>query len=103
MLSRVMATEMKWIFLVLIISIIIVSSINSTISSTGLGADVKKTFFGLTFFTEVVVLFVFNTFVVFGVKGFFQMYSHKTANFIIFITGIMLTIAIFILTYQILF
>lgn len=98
-----MATEMKWIFLVLIISIIVVSSINSTLSSTGINADVKQTFFGLTFFSEVAVFFIFNTFVVFGVKGFFEMYSQKTANFIILITGIMLTIAIFILTYQVLF
>jgi len=103
MLSRIMAAEMKWIFVVLIISVIIVSSINSTLSSTGSNADVNQTFFGLTFFSEVLVFFVFNTFVVFGVKGFFQMYSQKTANLIIFITGIMLTIAIFILTYQVLF
>ncbi|GEP51646.1 hypothetical protein FNO01nite_23180 [Flavobacterium noncentrifugens] len=103
MLSRVVATEVKWIFLVLIVSIIIAGSINSIISSAGMGADRNQTFLGLTFFSEVVVFFIFNTFVVFGVKGFFQMYSQKTANLIIFITGVLLTIAIFILAYQILF
>ena len=103
MFSRIVAAEMKWIFVVLIISVIIVSSINSTLSSTGSVVDANQTFFGLTFFSEVAVFFIFNTFVVFGVKGFFQMYSQKTANLIIFITGIMLTIAIFILTYQVLF
>lgn len=103
MLSRILAAEIKWIILALIISLILVSSVNSTIFSSETSGVVNQTFFGLNLFMEILVFFIFSTFVVFGIKGFFEMYSQKTANFIIFITGVMMTVAIFILTYQILF
>ncbi|MFT3795118.1 hypothetical protein [Flavobacterium sp.] len=103
MLSRIVAAEVKWIILAFVISLILVSSVNSTIFSSETSGVVKQTFFGLNLFMEILVFFIFSTFVVFGIKGFFEMYSQKTANFIIFITGVIMTVAIFILTYQILF
>lgn len=103
MLSRTVAAEIKWIILAFVISLLLVSSVNSTIFSSESSGVVKQTFFGLNLFMEILVFFIFSTFVVFGIKGFFEMYSQKTANFIIFITGVIMTVAIFILTYQILF
>jgi hypothetical protein len=41
--------------------------------------------------------------VVFGIKGFFEMYSQKKSNIIIFVSGGLLVFVIFILCYQILF
>jgi uncharacterized membrane protein len=103
MLSRIIAAEIKWVVLAFIISLILVSSVNSTIFSSESSGLVKPTFFGLNLFMEILVFFIFSTFVVFGIKGFFEMYSQRVANFIIFITGVIMTVAIFILTYQILF
>jgi len=102
MLTRVMAGEIKWIVLAFIISLVLVSGANTSFL-TDVNTDMKQAYSGLNFCMEVLFFFVFSTFVVFGIKGFFEMYSQKTANFIIFITGIALTIAVFVLTYQILF
>ncbi|MFN4198125.1 MAG: hypothetical protein ACK4FS_03760 [Flavobacterium sp.] len=51
---------------------------------------------------EILVFFAFSIFVVFGIKGFFEMYSQKFANTIIFTSGVILLLAIFIMSYQIL-
>ena len=102
MLTRVMAGEIKWIVLAFIISLVLVSGANTSFL-TDVNTDMNHAYSGLNFYMEVLFFFVFSTFVVFGIKGFFEMYSQKTANFIIFITGIALTIAVFVLTYQILF
>ncbi len=63
---------------------------------------VQQTFFGLNLFLEILVFLVFLTFVVFGIKGFFEKYSHKFANLIIFISGVLLAVLIFVLSYQVL-
>ncbi|SCY52233.1 hypothetical protein [Flavobacterium caeni] len=103
MLSRIIAAEIKWIILAFVIALILVSSVNSVLVAEDASGVVKPTFFGLNLFMEILVFFVFSTFVVFGIKGFFEMYSQKVANIIIFVTGVIMTVAIFILTYQILF
>jgi hypothetical protein len=101
MLSRVLKTEIKWIILALIITFFLVGSINrSVLNITEIG--VSKTFLGLNLFLEILVFFAFSTFVVFGIKGFFEMYSRKAANAIIFVSGVFLAVIIFILSYQIL-
>jgi hypothetical protein len=102
MLSRVLIIEFKWIIIALIISFVLVNTVNSSIPIDA-NQDVQKTFLGLNLFLEILVFFIFNTFVVFGIKGFFERYSQKFANIIIFSTGIMLEVIIFILAYQILF
>ncbi|ESU29610.1 hypothetical protein FLJC2902T_00810 [Flavobacterium limnosediminis JC2902] len=76
-------------------------SINSSIFLGTAGTGVPQTFFGLNLFLEILVFFVFSTFVVFGIKGFFEKYSQKFANVILFITGLLLTAVIFILCYQV--
>lgn len=103
MLSRIIAAEIKWIILAFVIALVLVSSVNGILVTEEYSGMVKPTFFGLNLFMEILVFFVFSTFVVFGIKGFFEMYSQRVANVIIFITGVSMTVAIFILTYQILF
>jgi hypothetical protein len=62
---------------------------------------VQNTFFGLNLFLEILIFCIFNAFVVFGIKGFFESYSQKTANIIIFTSGVILVVVLFILTYQV--
>lgn len=102
MLSRIVKAELRWILLALVITLFLVSSIDSValIRSTDVG--VPQTFLGLNLFLEILVFFAFSTFVVFGIKGFFEMYSRRFANVVIFITGVFLAMVIFILSYQIL-
>jgi uncharacterized membrane protein len=102
MLSKLLLTEIKWVLLALVISLVLVESINSGSFFSTTGSGVPQTFFGLNLFLEILVFFVFSTFVVFGIKGFFEMYSHKFANVIIFISGLLLTVVIFILCFQVL-
>ncbi len=102
MLSRVIKAEIKWMLLALVITFILVSSINSNVIINKTDVGVPQTFLGLNLFLEILVFFVFSTFVVFGIKGFFEMYSHRIANLIIFITGVILVLVIFILSFQIL-
>ena len=101
MLSKLFLSELKWMLLVLVVTFVLVESINSGVFNPA-EYGVPQTFFGLNLFLEILVFFVFSTFVVFGIKGFFEMYSQRFANVIIFISGVLLTVAIFILCYQVL-
>ena len=89
--------------LALAISLFLVGGLNNGLRSPNSGAQAANTFLGLNLFLEILVFFVFSTFVVFGIKGFFEMYSQKFANVIIFISGVLMAVVIFILSYQILF
>mgnify|MGYP001627145020 FL=1 len=102
MLSRAIKTEMKWVVLALIITFFLVSSIDGLALIGESDFSVSQTFLGLNLFLEILVFFAFSTFVVFGIKGFFEMYSQKFANVVIFISGVFLAVVIFILSYQIL-
>lgn len=102
MLSKLLSSEIKWVLLALAVSLVLVESIDSSTFLGTAGLGVPQTFFGLNLFLEILVFFVFSTFVVFGIKGFFEMYSQKFANVILFITGLLLTMVIFILCYQVL-
>src|SRR3970282_453972 len=103
MIKRGLMTQTKWFFLALTIAFVLVSSVESTILQNGTLFKAHNTFLGLNLFLEILIFFVFSTFVVFGIKGFFEMYSQKTSNVIIFISGVFLIFVIFILCYQILF
>lgn len=83
-------------------SLVLVESVNSSVMIETAGSGVPQTFFGLNLFLEILVFFVFSTFVVFGIKGFFEMYSQKFANVIIFVSGMLLAVVIFILCFQVL-
>ncbi|WP_233581738.1 hypothetical protein [Flavobacterium macacae] len=102
MFSRNLIAELKWVLLALAISFLLVNSINSSAFASNAEIGVPNTFLGLNLFLEILVFFVFSTFVVFGIKGFFEMYSQKFANVIIFISGVLMAVVIFILSYQIL-
>ena len=102
MFTRVIKSEMKWLLLALAITLVLVNIINANSFTRGAQFGVSQTFLGLNLFLEILVFFAFNTFVVFGVKGFFEMYSQRFANAIIFISGVFLAVVIFILSYQIL-
>lgn len=102
MFSRNLIAELKWVLLALAISFLLVNSINSNALASNTEIGVPNTFLGLNLFLEILVFFVFSTFVVFGIKGFFEMYSQKFANVIIFVSGVLMAVVIFILSYQIL-
>ena len=102
MLSRIVKPELRWILLALVITFFLVSSIDSVALMSNTEVGVPQTFLGLNLFLEILVFFAFSTFVVFGIKGFFEMYSQRFANVVIFISGVFLAVVIFILSYQIL-
>ena len=102
MLSRIIKAELKWVLLALVITFFLVSSIDSVALMSNTEVGVPQTFLGLNLFLEILVFFAFSTFVVFGIKGFFEMYSQRFANVVIFISGVFLAVVIFILSYQIL-
>ena len=101
MLARIFKTEIKWMLLALVITLVLLFSINNNLLNGDFGFSVS-TFLGLNLFLEILVFFAFSTFVVFGIKGFFEMYSQRFANVVIFISGVFLALVIFILSYQIL-
>lgn len=101
MLARIFKTEIKWMLLALVITLVLLFSINNNLLNGDFGFSVS-TFLGLNLFLEILVFFAFSTFVVFGIKGFFEMYSQRFANVIILVSGVFLAVVIFILSYQIL-
>jgi hypothetical protein len=103
LLSRGIIAEFKWVLLALCFSFVLVSFFNSNIFWKDAEGFVSQTFLGVNLFLENLVFFVFSTFVVFGIKGFFEIYSRKNANVILLISGVFSTMVIFILSYQILF
>jgi hypothetical protein len=103
MIKREPINQIKWIILAFFISFVLVSCFENTVLQSSVVFKAQNTFLGLNLFLEILVFFVFSTFVVFGIKGFFEMYSQKTSNVIIFISGVLLIFVIFILCYQILF
>lgn len=103
MIKRESTNQIKWIILAFFISFVLVSCFENTVLQNCIVVKAQHTFLGLNLFLEILIFFVFSTFVVFGIKGFFEMYSQKTSNVIIFISGALLLFVIFILCYQILF
>mgnify|MGYP003498161870 FL=1 len=103
MIKREPINQIKWIILAFFISFVLVSCFENTVLQSSVVVKAQHTFLGLNLFLEILIFFVFNTFVVFGIKGFFEMYSQKTSNIIISISGVLLIFVIFILCYQILF
>ena len=103
MTKRETVAQFKWMFFALIISFVLVRSFERSVFEGGTLLQTQNTFLGLNLFLEILIFFAFSTFVVFGIKGFFEMYSQKLSNIIIFISGVLLIFVIFILCYQILF
>jgi hypothetical protein len=95
-------TQIKWMIFALFISFVLVLFFESTISNGGINFKVQNTFLGLNLFLEILIFFAFSTFVVFGTKGFFELYTEKLSNTIVLISGVVLIVVICILCYQIL-
>jgi hypothetical protein len=102
MISRDLMTQIKWMLLALVISFVLVIVFEGTVSNNGIVLKAQNTFLGLNLFLEILIFYAFSTFVVFGTKGFFELYSQKTSNIIVFISGVVLIFVICILCYQIL-
>jgi hypothetical protein len=103
MMKKGLIIEIKWLFVALILSLVLVSVFDGTVLRNSNAFLAQHTFLGLNLFLEILIFFVFSTFVVFGIKGFFEMYSQKTSNVITFISGVFLSFFILLLCYQILF
>ena len=103
MIIREWKAQIKWLVFALLFSLVLVSCFEAAVFKNCGVSLTRNTFLGLNLFLEILIFFVFSTFVVFGIKGFFEMYSQKSANAIIFISGILLAFVIIILCYQILF
>ena len=101
MVRRELMTQIKWMLLALFISFVLVLFFESTVTSGSIILKAQNTFLGLNLFLEILIFFAFSTFVVFGTKGFFELYSQKISNYIIVTSGIILTFIICILCYQI--
>ena len=77
MIKRNSMTQIKWLFLALAISFVLVSCVESAILQSSTVFKAQNTFLGLNLFLEILIFFVFSAFVVFGIKGFFEMYYKK--------------------------
>ncbi|OUD28758.1 hypothetical protein FPG59_16015 [Flavobacterium sp. FPG59] len=95
--------QSKWIVLALLISFVLVRFFENAVLKCSIEVKTQHTFLGLNLFLEILIFFVFSTFVVFGIKGYFEMYSQRFSNIIIAVSGVFLVFVIFILCYQILF
>jgi hypothetical protein len=102
MIRRELMTQIKWMLVALFISFVLVLFFDSTVSNGNVELKAQNTFLGLNLFLEILIFFAFSTFVVFGTKGFFELYSQKLSNYIVFTSGIILIFVICILCYQIL-
>ena len=102
MIRRELMTQSKWMLLALFISFVLVLFFEGIVSNGNIILKAQNTFLGLNLFLEILIFFAFSTFVVFGTKGFFELYSQKISNYIVFISGIILIFVICILCYQIL-
>ncbi len=102
MVKRQLVNQSKWIVLALLISFVLVRFFENAVLQCSIGVKTQNTFLGLNLFLEILIFFVFSTFVVFGIKGYFEMYSQRFSNIILAISGVLLVFVIFILCYQIL-
>lgn len=102
MLLRLIA-EYKWALFALVFSVILVHILNSNIFWNATEMKVSQIVLDFNLVFETFIVFVFSNFVVFGIKGFLERYAQKSANVVIFITGVILSAIIFVLSYQILF
>ncbi len=96
--------QLKWLFFALAISFVLVILFDGpAIFKSGTNVKTQNTFLGLSLFLEILIFIAFSIFVVFGIKGFFEMFSRKIANRIIFISGMSLLFVNLVLLCQIIF
>jgi len=100
--ARIIIPEVKWILFSVVVTFILLFLLKDSISLIGGNLVDMHLFIGLNKFLEILTYFTFSTFVVFGVKGFYEMYSHKVSNVIMISSGLFLVLIIFVLSCQIL-
>lgn len=100
--NKELMVQLRWLFFALAISFVLVIYFDGAVLfRNGTIVEARNTFLGLNLFLEILIFFAFSTFVVFGTKGFFELYSQKLSNYIIFTSGVILIFVICILCYQI--
>lgn len=102
MKARIIIAEMKWVLISIIVTFILLFLLKDSINLIGGNVVDLHLFIGLNNFLEILTYFTFSTFVVFGVKGFYEMYSDRISNVIMIVSGLVLVFIIFILSCQIL-
>ncbi|RVT73183.1 hypothetical protein EOD40_14785 [Flavobacterium sufflavum] len=102
--SKELVVQIRWLFFALALSFVLVIYFDGAVLFRN-SAVVKaqNTFLGLNLFLEILIFISFTTFVVFGIKGFFEMFSRKIANVIIFVSGVSLLFVNLVLVCQIIF
>ncbi|WP_245683095.1 hypothetical protein [Flavobacterium glycines] len=102
--NRELMVQLRWLFFALAISFVLVIYFDgAALLKNGVLVQAQNTFLGLNLFLEILIFMVFTTFVVFGIKGFFEMFSRKIANIIILVSGMSLLFVNLVLLCQILF
>lgn len=102
MKARIIIAEMKWVLISIIVTFVLLFLLKDSINLIGGNVVDLHLFIGLNNFLEILTYFTFSTFVVFGVKGFYEMYSDRISNVIMIASGLVLVFIIFILSCQIL-
>lgn len=100
--ARIIITELKWVLISIVITFILLFLLKDSVNLIGGNVVEAHLFIGLNNFLEILTYFTFSTFVVFGIKGFYEMYSDKVSNIIMIASGLVLVFIIFILSCQIL-
>ena len=101
--SKFKSSEIVGIVIAFIISLVLMKVLNYNKISLFDSTNSNNSLLGLNTFFGSVVFFSFSTFVVFGIKGFFEKYSQKYSNIIMIVSGVLLALIIVCLSYQILF
>ncbi len=99
---RVIITELKWVLISILITFVLLFLLKDSINLIGGNVVDLHLFIGLNNFLEILTYFTFSTFVVFGIKGFYEMYSDRVSNIIMIASGLVLVVIIFMLSCQIL-
>lgn len=102
--NKELFVQLKWLFFALAISFVLVGYFDgAALIKSGVRVQAQNTFLGLNLFLEILIFIAFCTFVVFGIKGYFEMFSRKIANIIILVSGMSLLFVNLVLMCQIIF
>jgi hypothetical protein len=102
--NRELMVQLKWLLFALAISFVLVIYFDGNVLfKNDAVIETQNTFLGLNLFLEILIFISFTTFVVFGIKGYFEMFSRKIANVIIVVSGMSLLFVNLVLVCQIIF
>lgn len=96
-----LVSQLKWLLLALLIALVLVIQFESSALKVQNIFHSDKTFLGFNLILEIIIFFAFGIFVVFGIKGYFELYSNKISNIILAITGGILFIVLLLMLYQV--